>query len=149
MNIYINNWKKATRISEEAIRILKESRKNIRKSQIGTLTSTERFKEPSQVNLRRNSDVSLSLLLNLKNSNCFENNNIQNLVGILNDKSVKLIKSIYDFITLKGGKVSSMDIIKRFGTSVNGTQQVVEFRKLLKKIAKLENNFWVLKEKSA
>ncbi|EMR11321.1 hypothetical protein PNEG_00350 [Pneumocystis murina B123] len=143
--------KEATRISEEAIRILKASRKNIQKSEIGTLTWTGRFKESSQVNFRRNSNapISSSLLLNLKNRNCLENNNIQNLFGILNDKSVKLIKSIYDFINVKGGKVSSTDIIERFGTSVNGTQQVVEFRKLLKKIAKLENKFWVLKEKFA
>ncbi|KTW30795.1 hypothetical protein T552_00507 [Pneumocystis carinii B80] len=142
--------KEATKISEEAIRILKASRKNIQKCENGRLASTGRFKESSQINFRRSSNVPISsLILNLKNRNYLENNNIKNLFGILNDKSVELIKSIYDFIIIKGGKVSSTDIIERFGTSVNGTQQVVEFKKLLKKIAKLENKFWVLRKKIA
>ncbi|CCJ28090.1 unnamed protein product, partial [Pneumocystis jirovecii] len=38
-------------------------------------------------------------------------------------KSTELVKSICEFISMKGGKVSSADIVERFGTSVNGFQQ--------------------------
>ncbi|KTW31842.1 DNA-dependent ATPase RAD26 [Pneumocystis jirovecii RU7] len=127
--------KEATRISENALKILKASKKEIRKSEIGTLTWTGKSKKSSQINFT-------------ENKNTYENktNNIYNLCQVSDHKSTELVKSICEFISMKGGKVSSADIVERFGTSVNGFQQVVEFRKLVKKIAKWENKFWVLKE---
>ncbi|KAG5519190.1 hypothetical protein PMAC_002278 [Pneumocystis sp. 'macacae'] len=143
--------KEATKISENALKILKASKKEIRKSEIGTLTWTGKSKEFSQINFIKNKNSpisSSSLLLNSKDTNThkIKSNNIHNLCRFSNYKSIELIKSICEFISTKGGKVSSADIVKKFSTSVNGSQQVVEFRKILKKIAKWENKFWVLKD---
>ncbi|KAG4306128.1 hypothetical protein PORY_000116 [Pneumocystis oryctolagi] len=141
--------KEATRISEEALKVLKASRKEIRKSGIGTSTWTEKSKESSEINFTEDRNFTSSLLLNSKVTDKHERklSSAQNLLDqVLNDRSIRLIKKICEFIIMKGGKASSADIVERFGTSVNGSQQVIEFRKILKKIAKWENKFWVLKE---
>ncbi|KAG4302155.1 hypothetical protein PCK1_001427 [Pneumocystis canis] len=139
--------KEATRISENAIKILKASRKEIQKSDSGILLRTRKFVEPSQINFRKKLNLSVSPL-KMENTNNFENkiNDMKNSCDFSTDKSVKLIKSICDFIIMKGGKVSSADIVEKFGTSVNGSQQVMQFKKLLKEIARWENKLWVLKE---
>ncbi|OLL21643.1 DNA repair protein rhp26 [Neolecta irregularis DAH-3] len=131
--------KEASRVAKQAVEALLKSRREAQKVKIGTPTWTGRFGRYTF-----DQQTSSSSLNNLSSSILLANMKARQ--DATPGSGIYLIDRLRDFLSNKGGRVRTFDLVKHFSASVVGAQQVSTFKMMIKEIATLEGGFWVLKK---
>ena len=152
--------REATRVAKEAAEALRESRRQARRNDIGTPTWTgrsggaPRFGSPSRA-ANGNGIGSDSLLERMRHRQALEGSTsrsgrnspapVPRPRGAPTPQSHILIGQIQEFLSTKGGSVSSRDLVSQF-PDLRGADAIAEFRKMVKQIAEFKESLWTLKE---
>lgn len=148
--------REATRVAKEAAHALRESRRELRRNEIGTPTwtgrsgGTARFGSPNRTN---GSSVMSSeyLLARMRGRQALEGSSTsQTSIAPINfgqdsPQSHVLIGQIQEFLSMAGGSASSKELVARF-PDVKGVDEIAEFRKMVKQIAVFKDSVWRLKD---
>jgi DNA excision repair protein ERCC-6 len=149
--------REASRVAKEAADVLRESRRQARRNDIGTPTWTGRFgAQPARFGSpNRTNGVSglgsESLLARMRHRQALEGTSSSSpppppvQSGPSTPTSHVLIGQIRDFMMGNGGSASSRELVAQF-SDVRGPEAIAEFRKMVKQIAEFQDSVWTVKE---
>jgi DNA excision repair protein ERCC-6 len=135
--------REANRVAKEAADALRESRRHVRRNDIGIPTWTGRFGGGTS-----GTGVSSETLLErMRYRKGLESGSASPAPGVRPEgsKARELIAEICEFLETQGGSVTSKDLVTRF-PHVKGPENIAEFRKMVKQIAEFKLGKWSLKE---
>jgi DNA excision repair protein ERCC-6 len=141
--------REANRVAKEAADALRESRRQIRRNDLGTPTWTGRFGGQPQFGSPTRANGSESLLARMRHRQALEGSARETPAPIAGrgtpTQAHVLIGQIQEFLAERGGSASSRDLVARF-PDVKGADAIAEFRKMVKQIAEFKDSVWTLKE---
>jgi len=141
--------REANRIAKEAADALRESRRQVRRNEIGTPTWTgrsggpPRFGSPGRTN--GNAVGSESLLARMRHRQALEGRTTSVVPSQTASPSHALIQEIQEFFSSNGGESTSKELVARF-PNIKGVDAIAEFRKMVKQIADFTDGKWILKD---
>ena len=140
--------REAARVAKEAADTLRESRRQTRRNDLGTPTWTGRFGGQPRFGSAARANSSESLLARMRHRQALEGRHSPaptTATRTGTSPAHVLIGQIQEFLSLKGGSVSSRELVERF-PDIKGVDAIAEFRKMVKQIAEFRDSMWTLKE---
>jgi DNA excision repair protein ERCC-6 len=141
--------REAARVAKEAADALRESRRQIRRNDLGTPTWTGRFGGQPRFGSPARANGSESLLARMRHRQALEGSARETPAPVARrdtpTQAHVLIGQIQEFLAERGGSASSRDLVARF-PDVKGADAIAEFRKMVKQIAEFKDSIWTLKE---
>ena len=150
--------REASRVAKEAADALRESRRQVRRNDIGTPTWTGRFGGAPRFGSATQNDGSgtgsESLLARMRHRQTLASSSssardspgpAQQVLGSATPQSHVLIGQIQEFLSSNGGSASSKELVSQF-PDIKGMDAIAEFRKMVKQIAEFKDSVWTLKE---
>lgn len=139
--------REAERIANQASATLKKSRQEAQKAKIGTPTWTGRAGIAGKK--LKTSRASSQLMDNLRKQKELETRarDTRALAPSTLSKNVDILQRVHEFLEKQpNNEASSAEIVSACSLSINGTQEVLNLRQMLRKIADWVDKKWRLKE---
>ncbi|CEP62259.1 DNA-dependent ATPase RAD26 LALA0_S05e01442g [Lachancea lanzarotensis] len=141
--------KEATKVAEEAVAALRESRKATKKFEVGTPTWTGKFGTAGRVKKKKTTGRSLGSAAILSNLKKGSTTGETNSTSERQNRAAQTIESIRTFLMEKPNfAAKSADIVRHMGIKMTEKEDIIKIRALLKQIATFQSTEgqWALKE---
>jgi len=136
--------REANRVAKEAADALRESRRLLRRNDIGTPTWTGRFGGSTSAE-GVGSETLLERMRYRRGLDSDRTSSVPVTARTERNKAGKLIAEIREYMALQEGSVTSKELVGRF-PNVKGPEGIAEFRKMVKQIAEFRLGKWTLKQ---